>query len=191
MFPCLDLQCIADMKKVCDKNGLEYEILVNDESDKERFSRQIDANTFADLTKNFAIMKTKREPQSNRPDPVVKAAEPKPSPAEEEDSRLGAAAPEEKDEADNDSIVGSPLKVSAKAASIAGAKVFAGLGNLNTNKLMFTLPNLRNSFPTVAPPAKRVFPGLSLPAPATARTPAPTPTRPPLPTQPKWLLFDD
>ena len=72
------------MKTECDKNGLEYELLMQ-EATKERFLRQIRPNMmpFEKLSKNLVIIKKKRE------DSTVKAApteEPKPT----EDPHLAA-----------------------------------------------------------------------------------------------------
>lgn len=57
------------MKTECDKNGLEYELLMQ-EATKERFLRQIRPNMmpFEKLSKNLVIIKKKRE------DSTVKAA---------------------------------------------------------------------------------------------------------------------
>ncbi|KAG5679067.1 hypothetical protein PVAND_008664 [Polypedilum vanderplanki] len=57
-----NLQCIADMKKECDKNGLEYELIMQ-ESTKERFLRQIKAgpHPFKNFADSFVIMKQKRD----------------------------------------------------------------------------------------------------------------------------------
>lgn len=89
------------MKKECDKNGLDYEILLQDDSAKERFLRQVHgyhpASPFSDYSKNFVIMKQKREPAPTRqphpmPDPVIGAANPNSNPPKPTETK--AANPE-------------------------------------------------------------------------------------------------
>lgn len=81
----IDLQCIADMKTECDKNGLEYELLMQ-EATKERFLRQIRPNMmpFEKLSKNLVIIKKKRE------DSTVKAVAPIEEPIPIEEPHLAA-----------------------------------------------------------------------------------------------------
>lgn len=113
------------MKKECDKNGLEYEILVQD-SAKERFLRQVSSyHPFSDLTKNFVIMKQKREPSptpepaKSSADPIVGAANPQSSPskptssrssdAEGADHMVGAANPKPDAGEDEKQMLGMPI----------------------------------------------------------------------------------
>lgn len=71
------------MKTECDKNGLEYELLMQ-EATKERFLRQIRPNMpFENLSKNLVIIKKKRE------DSTVKAV-PTEAPQSTEDPHLAA-----------------------------------------------------------------------------------------------------
>lgn len=95
------------MKKECDANGLEYELLMQ-ESAKERFMRHVKEKASPEFAKHLMILKQKRgtdtvaaeaapEPVVGAPvppsDPVVAAPAPEPA----------AAAPEE--------VVGAPLLV--------------------------------------------------------------------------------
>ena len=162
------------MKKECDKNGLEYEILIQDENARDRFSRQIDAQSFADLTKNFAIMKSKREPQQPKSTKTEAVAEETKS----EDPVVAAPAPETENEEPKEDIVGFPL--AAAKTSKAGALAFAGLGKLEANKLMFALRDLKERFPSPAPqpafpalPKLPSFPRVAAPAPVHTTTAAP------------------
>lgn len=114
-----DLQCIADMKKECDANGLEYELLMQ-ESAKERFLRDVKGNS-ADFSKHLVILKQKRQSQnSTGSDPVV-----------------GAAAPSEPE----GPIVGNPKDESA--GPDVGAPLISplhfGLSSLTTPKLLVLL----------------------------------------------------
>jgi len=73
------------MKTECDKNGLEYELLMQ-EATKERFLRQIRPNMmpFEKLSKNLVIIKKKRE------DSTVKAVAPIEESIPTEDPHLAA-----------------------------------------------------------------------------------------------------
>lgn len=156
------------MKKECDKNGLEYEILTQDENGRDRFSRQIDVQTFADLSKNFAIMKSKREPQTVKQTKTETVVEETKS----EDPTVAAPAPEAEKEEPKEDIVGFPI--AAAKTSKAGALAFAGLGKLEANKLMFALSNLKERFPSPPPPpafpALPKLPSLRVAAPAPVHT---------------------
>lgn len=70
-FYLLDLQCIADMKKECDANGLEYELLMQ-ESTKDRFLREVKTNDL-DFNKHIVVLKHKRQSSSNSSDIVGNA----------------------------------------------------------------------------------------------------------------------
>ncbi len=103
------------MKNECDKNGLEYEILMQ-ESAKERFLRQVGSysNPFTDLAKNFVILKHKREP-SPTPDNVFSASDNN----NIADSIVAASNPIEN--ADDGHVLGMPLKGKAGANAIKAA----------------------------------------------------------------------
>ena len=161
-----DLQCIADMKDECDKNGLEYELLLQ-ESAQARFLRDVKKNNL-DFGKNFILLKSKRESA----DPVV-----------------GAAAPDEKKIVDPivgaapagdqvDPLVGNPIgrrvtpgigvagtKAAAAAAVIAPAKMLVILterladarSKWEANRAA-PLPHIRPvTLPTVAPRRRLQF----------------------------------
>lgn len=123
------------MKKECDANGLEYELLMQ-ESAKERFLREVKGNTL-ELNKHLVILKQKRQSAPSTPEPTVGAAAP--TSTNSSDPVVAAPAPPAK--ADN--FVGMPL--SALTASINGKSVIAGLSrnsaiaDLNTSKLLIML----------------------------------------------------
>lgn len=168
------------MRKECDKNGLEYEILIQNEDAKDRFSRQIDAHTFADLTKNFVIMKSKREPQPVKPAKATEAVVDHEEPKSEDEVVAAPAPPQAEKEEPKEDIVGFPI--AAAKASKAGALAMAGLGKLEANKLMFALRDLKDKFPSPAPrssfpalPKLPAFQRIAAPAPAhTTTTAAPS-----------------
>lgn len=129
------------MKKECDANGLEYELIMQ-EGAKERFLRQIQPNNF-DINKHFVALKQKRQNKPaaksapSKPAPTP-APTPAPAPEEEEEPKVGAAA----DEAEEPTVGGPMAKT-----SLAGAKAIAGLNglgvkavaNLQSSKLMVFL----------------------------------------------------
>jgi hypothetical protein len=124
------------MKKECDKNGLEYEILLQD-SAKERFLRQVSGyqNPFTDFSKNFVIMKQKREPsptpepEAKSADPVVGASNPTASKSTDAESAndplVGAANPTSDDE--QSPKLGMPVMAGKMAAGATKAAI-AGTG---------------------------------------------------------------
>lgn len=79
------------MKKECDANGLEYELLMQ-ESAKERFLRDINNNSL-DINKQLVILKQKRQSPSTTTEPTVGAAAPAPAstPTDKDDPSVGAA----------------------------------------------------------------------------------------------------
>lgn len=81
------------MKTECDKNGLEYELLMQ-EATKERFLRQIKPNMmpFEALSKNLVIIKKKREDKVDSSE-SPKLAAPAPARLQEESPKLAAPAP--------------------------------------------------------------------------------------------------
>lgn len=116
------------MKTECDKNGLEYEILVQD-SAKERFLRQVSNfhNPFPDLTKNFVIMKQKREPSPTpepqaKSDPIVGASNPNSSPSKPTSTKSVDG------ESKTDPIVGAsnPNPEGDESSPVLGMPVMAG-----------------------------------------------------------------
>lgn len=121
------------MKKECDKNGLEYEVLLQD-SAKERFLRQTSSYQFPDFSKNFVIMKQKREPtptpdpQVGSSDPVVGAANPAEikSSNPEADPIVGAANPNPDAAEEEPPRLGMPLLVKGKVAAGATKAAIAG-----------------------------------------------------------------
>jgi hypothetical protein len=101
------------MKKECDANGLEYEVLMK-ESAKERFLREIKGNSNAlDINKHLVILKQKRQSATSTTEPVVAA------PAPSDDPVVAAA---QNSSSDGD-IVGAPHA----AGAIAGKAAIAGL----------------------------------------------------------------
>lgn len=160
------------MKKECDANGLEYELLMQ-ESAKERFLREI-KGSHMDLSKHLVILKQKRQSASSTPEPVVHA----PAPSSEA-PEVAAAEPESHaPEAAEDNVVGVPL--SAALASLGGKAAIAGksaFATLAAPKLLVTLRerlgNLKNA-PSRAP--------LVLPRLLATTTAAPRISFPPLPT---------
>lgn len=118
------------MKTQCEKNGLQYEILVQD-SAKERFLRQISAsqNPFQDFGRSFVIMKKTPEqsPESQTSEPTVGAANPSPSEIQTEnnDASLAAANPSQNAEDESNPSLGMPL-VAGKVAAGATKAIIAG-----------------------------------------------------------------
>lgn len=113
------------MKKECDANGLEYELMMQ-ESAKERFLREIKGNGL-DFNRNFVILKQKRQnaapavtdPRVAAPAPVVAAAEPTNEPI------VGAAEP-----STEEPRLAAPfaaLTALGGKAAIAGKTAIAGL----------------------------------------------------------------
>lgn len=151
------------MKKECDANGLEYELLMQ-ESAKERFLREIKGNT-VDFNKHLVILKQKRQSASATPEATVGA------PAPEEQN---VAAPNPKSE---ESVVGAPL---AAITSLTGKAAIAGL----------TVPKvimmLRDRFPGVAPVTIKP---IALPTLRTTQPPTTKFTFPPLPALPALPTF--
>ena len=171
------------MKKECDANGLEYELLMQ-ESAKERFLREIKGNQL-DLSKHLVILKQKRQSASSTAEPIVAA----PAPSSEEpivgaNEPTNSAAPA----APGDSIVGAPL--SAAIASLGGKAAIAGksaFANLASPKLLVTLRerlgNIRRSSTSIP------FPRLHASTTPVSRISfAPFPTFKPLVVQP-YNLF--
>ncbi|CAO1364281.1 unnamed protein product [Diamesa serratosioi] len=99
-----NLQCIADMKNECDKNGLEYELLLQD-SAQARFLREVKKNNL-DFGKHFILLKTKRESADVVGSDVKKI----------DDPIIGAAAPAEQ----ADPLVGNPIGRNVVAGKVAG-----------------------------------------------------------------------
>lgn len=135
------------MKKECDANGLEYELLVQ-ESAKERFLREIKGNSY-DFGKHLVLLKHKRdsEPQvgAAAPEPQVGAAAPEPQVGAAPDEQVAAPAPDVA--ASQDPNVGKPL--SMLASFVSGLKTSRllvslqdGLGGLNRNSISSGLGGL-------------------------------------------------
>lgn len=166
------------MKKECDANGLEYE-LVMQESAKERFMRQVKLNQL-DFGKHLVILKQKRqdsEAAAAEPLPVEPVVgEPAPAAEEAKEPVVGdapEAAADSKPEAENH--VGAPLT----ALGLFGGK--AAVAKLTAPKLLVMIrehltPNRR--------PAPTLPPFTLPPVPSTARpnrfTIPAMPTFPPL-----------
>lgn len=156
------------MKTECDKNGLEYELLMQ-ESTKERFLRQIKSNPlpFAQLGKNFVILKHKREhladessPKTEQAEVVVAAAAPaqeviivQPEEQHGEDPKVAASAPSNSEDSDSektssgDSKLGGPLTLKTK--SVIGKLAIAGLSDLVPKKLLLSLRERSENLPTL------------------------------------------
>lgn len=123
------------MKKECDRNGLEYE-LVMQESTKDRFLREVQGNTF-DLNKHLVILKQKRDspapqPQHDKP-PHDK---PYPNAPKNANPADGAAPPKNADPTVGnapDESVGMPL--TSLVASLNGKSAIAGT-DLQASKLL-------------------------------------------------------
>lgn len=145
------------MKKECDANGLEYELLMQD-SAKERFLREIKGSPM-DLNKHLVILKQKRQSATTTREPTVGAA------PTSESADVGAAPAESSADGETPRL-GSPL-----ALAIGGKSAFAALTapkllvNLRerfnilapqTTRVPFVLPKLVVT--TAAPPARIVFP---------------------------------
>lgn len=138
------------MKKECDANGLEYELLMK-ESTKERFLREVKGNTF-DLNKHLVVLKQKRnepkpEPHADdhsKPDDDPSVGSPQDSTNDEASNAVvGKAAPDE--------ILGMPL--TSLAAKFNGKSALAA-ADLQASKLLVTIrerfANLK-PVPTLAP----------------------------------------
>lgn len=140
------------MKKECDANGLEYELLMPN-SAKDRFERQINGEPM-DLAKHLVILKQKRQSATSTTEPTVGAAAPS-----GDGPVVGAAAPENSGAAPSDGpIVGAPLSAAinslAGKAAIAGLTPLAPFNTLTAPKVLVTLrERLANITPRPAPPA--------------------------------------
>jgi hypothetical protein len=159
------------MKKECDANGLEYELLMQ-ESAKERFLREIKGNPM-DFTKHLVILKQKRQSASSTTEPTVAAADPHvaaPAPDTEEPI-VAAPAPTDSP------VVGNPLAAFASANGKAAIAGLSGFGTLNAPKILVQLrQRLENLHPRAAPTrASFVLPQLTTrpPAPRLLATQAP------------------
>lgn len=124
------------MKKECDANGLEYELIMQ-ESAKERFLRQVKGNA-ADLNKHLVVLKQKRQSASTTTEPTVGAAAPS---SNSSDPNVAAPAPKVNDNDNN--VVGMPLtalvtSLNGKAA-IAGLNQKSAMSDLRTSKLLIML----------------------------------------------------
>lgn len=166
------------MKKECDANGLEYELMMQ-ESAKERFMREV-KGTSMDFNKNLVILKQKRQsaPTSN-PDPVVAA----PAPTTKEPT-VGAPSNQ------TDDRLGNPL---AAFASFNGKAALSGQTALATLTAPKLLVMMRERFEAQRPqarPAPIVLPRNGGTASATPRfSLPPMPTLPTLPTLPPLQPF--
>lgn len=176
-FQCFtDLQCIADMQKECDANGLEYELLMQD-SAKERFLREIKGSS-GDFSKHLVILKQKR--QSATTEPTVGAAQPATT-----DSIVGAA---QNSSSQNDgNNVGMPLTDVVSSLSVKTA--VAGKTAISTLTAPKLLVLIRERLANVIKPASTrapfVYPSFNTPA-ASAKFSLPSfPTF--APVQPSWL----
>lgn len=98
------------MKNECDKNGLEYELLLQ-ESAQARFLRDVKKNNL-DFGKHFILLKSKRE---SADEPVVGVAAPEVKKID--DPIVGAAVP---DGEQADTIVGNPIGRKVVAGKVAG-----------------------------------------------------------------------
>jgi hypothetical protein len=124
------------MKDECDKNGLEYELLMQ-ETTKDRFMRQVQAHPelFSKFNKNFYILKQKRDSED-----AAGVAPQETSAVEPKSEVLGAPAPESAAPAaaePQSSVLGVPL--SALTASTNGKLAIAGLSALSPSKLMMSI----------------------------------------------------
>lgn len=152
------------MKKECDKNGLEYELLMQ-ESTKERFLRQAKSNPlpFKNFANSFVILKQKRD--SDQPEPAEIPA------IEDEGPLVGAPrersnivvqpgydkpAPPPKNVAAKEQTLGFPLAL--KTAALDGKLAIAGLSKLRPERLLISLRDIvparrpAAAVPTVARP---------------------------------------
>jgi hypothetical protein len=146
------------MKKECDANGLEYELLMQ-ESAKERFLREIKGNPM-DFTKHLVILKQKRQSVSSTTEHAVAASDPHvaaPAPAPSEEPKVAAPAPTE------GPVVGNPLAALASANGKAAIAGLAGFGTLTAPKILVQLrERLESLHPRVAPtPAPFALPKLT------------------------------
>lgn len=174
-----DLQCIADMKKECDANGLEYEVLMQ-ESAKERFLREISGNSL-DFNKHLVILKQKRQSAAATAEPVVAA----PAPSATTDSVVGAPATSA---TPAEPTLGDPfaaITAFGGKAAIAGKTAFAGL---TAPKILVMLKERLERGRSPATTRKPiVLP--TWPTPSVAPTTRPRPSLPSLlPVQPKNLF---
>lgn len=149
------------MKKECDANGLEYELLMQ-ESTKDRFLREVKGSTF-DLKKHLVVLKQKRESDIVTPAPTVGAAPTEPTVGATVSSTIDpvvgntqSTPPASKPEVN----VGMPL--TGLVATLNGKSAIAGT-DLKTSKLLVLIrERFANSkpAPTSAP---FVLPKVSLP----------------------------
>ncbi|CAO1304665.1 unnamed protein product [Diamesa hyperborea] len=158
-----NLQCIADMKHECDKNGLEYELLLQ-ESAQARFLRDVKKNNL-DFGKHFILLKSKRESE-----PVVGAVA---TEVKTVDDPLVGAAPA----SEVDPLVGNPIGRRVAGGKITGTKAAAAAAVIAPAKILVVLterladarskweanrgaqlPHIRTvTLPTVAPRRKLQF----------------------------------
>lgn len=169
------------MKKECDANGLEYELLMQ-ESAKERFLREIKGNPM-DFSKHLVILKQKRQSASSTPEPVVAAAAPSSEPP-----IVAAVEPSSETSAAADPIVGDPL---AALTSLGGKVAIAGKTAFKSLTVPKILVNLRDRLSNINPAPSRA--PIVLPRLATSATPTrfslPTlPSLKPLVVQPSGLF---
>lgn len=162
------------MKKECDANGLEYELMMQ-ESAKERFMREIKGNP-VDFSKHLVILKQKRQSAASSTEPTVAA----PAPSSEAPV-VAAAEPESPAPKDADEKVGAPL--SAALASFRGKAAIAGNSGFGTLTAPKLLVQLRERLGNIRTPATRTPAKINLPRlTATATTAAaPRISFPPLP----------
>lgn len=151
------------MKTECDKNGLEYELLMQEDT-KERFLRQIKPNMmpFDKLSKNLVIIKKKREDapveeelheEEKHKDPIVAA----PAPADSTPSLFSNVKLDFKSfdfPTSNFQLGAAPSKIE-----------FPNLEGFEPKKLMMSIrDNFQPSHPTTTTPKPLPpLPSLSLP----------------------------
>jgi hypothetical protein len=175
------------MKKECDANGLEYELLMQ-ESAKERFLREIKRDPL-DISKHLLILKQKRQSEASTTDPTVAASAPS-----SEEPNVAASASESPAEKENH--VGAPLSalaafggkaaISGKTAAVAGK---AALATLTAPKLLVLLRERLGNIKAPPTHAPIVLPRLGSSSPATIKiTFPPFPTLKPLVVQPNHLF---
>lgn len=158
------------MKKECDANGLEYELLMQ-ESAKERFLRQVKEKASPDFTKHLMILKQKRGTDTAAPaetpsEPIVGAAAPSSDPIVAAPGPTSAAAPEE--------VVGVPLD---PFSQLKVKKVLVDFRE--------SISKLRNA---VTPaPAPITWPTIGTPQGKIFIVPTPAPIALPTTAAPSWL----
>lgn len=160
------------MKKECDANGLEYELLMQ-ESAKERFLRQVKASTF-DLNKHLVILKQKRQ-NAAPADSIVAQPEPEEAVNDSEASQstveeqiVAAFAPEEPSIFDNaKENVGIPLTQAWLPKGV--------MSKLTAPKLLVLLRERVKhakatpppfTYPTIRPLPSVTYPSISWPTPS-------------------------